>query len=301
MEYKIRTKSQELLKLEVLNSRMDLSEDEKQHYLNLKKGYEGEVLFDSYAKQLSCECLIVNDLLLQHNNVTFQVDSTIILSDTLFFYEVKNFEGDFYLESDKFYKKPRFEILNPFNQLSRTSALFPQLLQSNSFNIPIEGNVVFIHPEFALFNATMNKPFILSSQLNRHLNRLNANANKLSKKHHLLAEKLVSLHMDDSPFTKLPAYNFAGLKKGIICPNCNLLLVTAEANQCVCLNCGHKEKARDAVIRNVNEFKLLFPDERITSSVIQEWCKVIDDQRRIRRYLIEYFEKIGINSGTYYK
>ena len=46
MPYKSRTKSSELLILKSLNTRMNLSVKDKQHYFNLKKGYEGEVEFD---------------------------------------------------------------------------------------------------------------------------------------------------------------------------------------------------------------------------------------------------------------
>ena len=79
---------------------MTLSDKDKQHYFNLKKGYEGEVMFDSLTEKLQCECLILNDLLLKINNTTFQID-TLIISDTIYLFEVKNFEGDYVYESDK--------------------------------------------------------------------------------------------------------------------------------------------------------------------------------------------------------
>ncbi len=42
MIYKPRTKSDELLILEILNKRTDLSSKDKQYFTNQKKGYEGE-------------------------------------------------------------------------------------------------------------------------------------------------------------------------------------------------------------------------------------------------------------------
>ncbi|HWO77601.1 MAG TPA: hypothetical protein VNM69_17175 [Bacillus sp. (in: firmicutes)] len=45
MPYKPWTESAELQILRILNYRMDLSDKEKQHFFNLKKGYEGEVMF----------------------------------------------------------------------------------------------------------------------------------------------------------------------------------------------------------------------------------------------------------------
>ena len=84
MPYKSRTESTELLILRSLNTRITLSDKDKQHYFNLKKGYEGEVMFDSETEKLQCECLILNDLLLKLNNTTFQID-TLIISETIYF------------------------------------------------------------------------------------------------------------------------------------------------------------------------------------------------------------------------
>lgn len=300
MEYKSRKESPELQKLHILNTRMELTEEEKQHYLNLKKGYEGEVRFDCFTRELQCDCLVVNDLLLHHNNTTFQVDSTIITSGPLFFYEVKNFEGDFYFESEKFYKRPKLEVLNPFNQLSRTSSLFPKLLQSQGFSMRTEGNVVFINPEFTLYQAPMDKPIIFTSQINHHVKHLNALTGKLTKKHYLLAEKLVELHKEESPFSLLPKYDYAGLKKGIPCECCHSFFVTLEGHNVVCLNCGHREKLKNAVIRHVNEIRVLFPDVKITTSLVHDWCGIVEDQRRITRILNDTFEKCGNTHGTYF-
>ena len=146
MPYKSRTESAELLILKSLNTRMNLSEKDKQHYFNLKKGYKGEILFDSLTEKLHCECFILNDLLLNLNNSTFQIDSLIISSETIYLFEVKNYEGDYYYESDRLYKKPKFEISNPLSQLSRSESLLRQLLQNLGFNIPIRCFSRFYQP-----------------------------------------------------------------------------------------------------------------------------------------------------------
>ena len=43
---KYRKESDELKMLKALNNRMDLSEKDRLHFYSLKKGFEGEVLFD---------------------------------------------------------------------------------------------------------------------------------------------------------------------------------------------------------------------------------------------------------------
>ena len=146
--YKPRTKPNELLILEVLNKRMKLEIEEKQHFLNLKKGYEGKELFDKHAEKLQCECLILKDLLLEVNNTTFQIDSLIIVQGKIYLYEVKNYEGDYYYQSEKLFKKPHLEVINPFHQLSRSESLLRQLLLSIGFKPQLVSSIIFINPNF---------------------------------------------------------------------------------------------------------------------------------------------------------
>src|SRR5690625_3031033 len=94
--YKQRTKPFELGVLESLHRRKGLPTEEKRNYYNLAKGYEGELAFDQLTKQLDCECLILNDLLLNANNTSFQIDSFIVTLGTFYVSEVKNFDGDYY-------------------------------------------------------------------------------------------------------------------------------------------------------------------------------------------------------------
>src|SRR5699024_11339399 len=98
MIYKARIKPEELTILEMLDKRMKLSNKDKQHFYNLKKGYEGELLFDSLTEKLQCECLILNDLLLEINLTTFQFDSLIIFLGKIYFYEINNIYMDINIE-----------------------------------------------------------------------------------------------------------------------------------------------------------------------------------------------------------
>ncbi|WP_347814365.1 nuclease-related domain-containing protein [Alkalihalobacillus sp. LMS39] len=148
---------------------MQLSEKVQQYFYNLDKGLAGEKLFDSMTETIMCDCLILNDLLLKYNNTTFQIDSLIIFQDCIYMFEVKNFEGDFYYESERFYKTPNSEMNNPLNQLMRSESLFRQQLQSLQVTILLHAYVVFINPEFTLYQAPLNKPFIFPTQLNRFI------------------------------------------------------------------------------------------------------------------------------------
>ncbi|MDC3415121.1 NERD domain-containing protein [Aquibacillus sp. 3ASR75-11] len=301
MPYKSRTKSLELLVLESLDTRMHLSDKDKQYYHNLRKGYEGEKVFDALLEKQQFDCLILNDLLLKLKNTTFQIDSLVIMSGTIQFYEVKNFEGDFIYESDKLYKNEKIEVSNPLNQLNRSESLLRQLIQSLGFNFSVKGSVVFINPEFTLYQSPLNRPFIFPTQINSYLNKLSSSSSKLHGKHKALADKLIALHMQQSPYQLLPSYDYDQLTKGITCLSCNTFNLTLDGRYCVCKDCGHKEMVDTALLRSVKEYKLLFSNKPITTNGIHEWCKIIESKRTIRRVLEQNFKKVGIKQWAQYE
>ncbi len=234
MLYKPRAKSTELLIYEILNNRMHLSDKARNHYFHLKKGYEGEVMFDLLTEKLRCDCLIINDLLLQINNTTFQNDALILTPETIYLFEIKNFEGDFYFEKDKLFMKKKSEVNNPIIQLKRNESLLRQLLQNIGFNIPIAASVVFINPEFTLYQAPLNIPFIFPTQLKRYLNQLDRNSLNLNQKQKILADKLISLHIEDSPYMQRPPYEYDQLKKGITCKQCSSFCISVHGMSILC-------------------------------------------------------------------
>ncbi|MDY0394307.1 nuclease-related domain-containing protein [Virgibacillus halophilus] len=141
-----------------------------------------------------------------------------ITHSKFYLYEVKNYQGDYYYESDKLFKKPNIEVINTLHQLGRTESLLRQLLLSIGIEPRINAFVVFINPNFTLYQAQMDKPFIFPTQIEQHMKNLHAISSKLTEKHKNIAAQLLSLNITDSPFTQIPAYNFDQLKKGIICP-----------------------------------------------------------------------------------
>ncbi|WP_066311364.1 nuclease-related domain-containing protein [Bacillus sp. FJAT-29814] len=305
MAYKNRTQPEELIILRLLNIRMILSEADKQYYFALKKGYEGEVMFDQLTEKLQCECYVLNDLLLKVNNKTFQIDTLIILYKKILIFEVKNYEGDYFYEvgkeSDRLYKLPKTEYDNPLTQLTRSDSLLRQMLQGLHVNLPIEANVVFIHSKFTLYQAPLDKPFIFPTQIISYLEKLDKSSLRLTESHRRLADKLISLHIKKSPFTQLPAYRYEQLRKGNTCGICHSFSVIVNGKRCVCLECGHEECVTDAVLRNVGEIRLLFPGMKITTNLVYEWCGGMINNKRISRILNQHFQINGVGPWAFYE
>lgn len=302
MILKERIESEELLILRCLHTRMKLTDKEKFHYHNLEKGYEGELRFDQLCETILEERYFINDLLFEVNNSHFQIDSLIISQGVIHLLDIKNFQGDCYLEQDKLFSvKSKREYKNPMDQLKRSATLFRQLLRNSNFNYLVEPSVIFINPEFTLYQAPMSQPFILPTQLNQFINDFNHSPSQLNDGHKKLAQALISLHRPKNPFVLLPDYHYEELQKGIYCYNCKSFLVYLNNHFFTCKKCGCREKIEQAIVRNIEEIKLLFPDLKITTNIVYDWCQTDLNSKTYRRVLQKNYTAVGNTSNTYYK
>lgn len=301
MFLKCRNVSDELLTLRSLNTRMTLTDKEQFRYLILEKGFEGESRFDQLIEILQEERYILNDLLLEVNNSYFQIDSLIISQEAIYLLDVKNYQGDYYLDSNKLYSVTSDrEYKNPVTQLQRSATLFRQLLQTLKLNFLVEASVLFINPEFTLYQSPMDQPFILPSQVNRFLNSINQTPSKLSDEQKKLAKKLISLHQAKNPYNLLPKYQYDQLRKGIYCKTCYSFAVSVKNNKFVCETCGEIEEIYLGILRNVKEFLFLFPERKITTQSIYDWCQVDLSKKTFYRTLKKHYTPCGNTRSTYY-
>ena len=67
---------------------------------------------------------------------------------------------------------------------------------------------------------------------------------------------------------------------------------------------------RNAVLRKIlilvfygqsKKYRMLFPERKITTNDIFDWCKIIGYKKRIQRVLAENFELKGYNKRAYYE
>ena len=300
MIIKSREEPLELKILRLLNSRMDLSAKEKYHYHNLEKGYKGELIFDEWITPISNDALILNDLLFEINNTVCQIDSLVIKSKSIYLFEVKNYEGDYFIEDDRWYSLPKSEIKDPLLQLKRTESLIRRWCQDIGSKASIESSLVFVNPDFHLYQAPLQLPIIFPSQLNRFINNEKKKPSKITANHQQLANQLLSLHLNELPYNRLPLYNIDQLKKGILCPYCRTLN-NENKNTLVCINCGFRDNFEKAVLRSVEEFKLLFPSKKITTKNICDWCDCPHSIKTVWRILSGNFKQSGHGRSSYYE
>ncbi|WP_409254268.1 nuclease-related domain-containing protein [Bacillus sp. SCS-153A] len=289
----------ELQILRALRPRMNFNESEESYYQHKEKGYEGEVMFDKWAEPLQ-EMIFLNDSNFNVNNNHFQTDSLGISSGTLHIFEVKNFEGDYTIKEDKWYSPKGNPIKNPLLQLEKTETLINQLVKSMGWRITVEPHLVFVNPEFHLYDVYSELPIVYPAQLGRFREKmLQRCGSKPTRSEIQFAEKLLTHLIDEMPYSSLPEYTYGGLRKGIVCPGCGVVYTSVQTTL-ICGLCGGREKCTEAVLRSVREFKLLFPQLKVTSNLIYDWCGVIRDIKTIRRILKNNYKPVGHGKSSFY-
>ncbi|MFV8828776.1 nuclease-related domain-containing protein [Alkalihalobacterium sp. APHAB7] len=207
--------------------------------------------FDYLIRNLRSDILILNDLLFEHNHTIFQIDSVLITGESILLIEVKNYDGDYYMEEEKWYSltttEIKREVKNPLLQLKRTESMFIQLLHHLGFSSStstVKSHLVFVNPNFFLYHAPLQFPIIFPTQIQRFINKLDdMRAKKNMDIYHKLADELVSIHIKNSP--------------------------------------------------------LLFPDHRITTTAIYDWCNIVPTYS-IRKILSRHFKLMGQGKSSYY-
>lgn len=287
--------------LESLNNRMDLSLNEKRMYKNQVKGFQGEQAFDKIMLLNYPSGIVINDLLLSTGDTYYQIDSLLVTPHHLYLYEIKNYTGAYHYKDGVIYSKSGHALQDPVAQAKRKESYLYNLLLTLNLTVKISTFVVFIHPDFYIYNFPEIKSVLFEGQLSAHLKRLSKNTEAEEKQASRIAHKLISLHTDTYRPMNLPNnYTFDQLKKGILCPKCSSFAYTQTRETRTCATCSLKEKIPAAIHRSIEEFRLLFPDIRMNRNVISEWCGNALSKRRIQHVLKKHYTHKSSSRGSYY-
>lgn len=295
-------KSKELQILQFLETRTTLTSEQLKTYHNLSKGYVGEKRFyELLKKNLSINSIVLHSLLLESNDTTFQIDCLIILQNSIYLIEVKNYEGDFYLKNKSWYAlATKREVNNPLIQLERSAFLLRNLLQANGFQFKISPYIVFVNQTFTLYEAPLKFPLIFPTQVHRFIEMLNNHPSRITQTHKNMAQRLEKLHITESLYGSLPNYHLQQLQRGIFCYKCGCLMRRVAYKKLSCNKCKYTENVDSGVLRSIVEFSILFPEQNITTSSIHDWCGIIGSKERIRKILADYLFFIPNGKHSHY-
>lgn len=295
-------KSTTLRMMEALHARMLLDKEQSTYYKNLILGYEGEACFAAFLKNLQCPYLLLHDLYFEPRFTgAFQIDFILLVGNTAIIYEVKNYSG-VWMFSEEAYKQGLSERANPTIQLSRAKNNFKALLREYAFStVNVEAVVVHIGKNFTLLGAPEDRQVILPTQISDHLEKLNQYTYPVSPELQLLAKELTIRAVPAPPFVKMiPHYEFDSLKKGLRCNQCGCIAQPHTVQKFYCVRCQMTSMNQEGIVRAIYEFELLFPNEKITTRKIANWCDNWSSLRSYRRAILSFqkeTKKFGHNNS----
>lgn len=232
-----------------------------------------------------------------------QIDCLLLFQNQCLLIEVKNLKGSYIMQEEGMYLYPGNVRLNtqPFVQLDRAKSMLETLFRREKINLRINGKVVFTHPEFFLYHANPKLNAVYMPTFNVFINEINKMNDTLTSYHYDIIEKLSTLRLMSSSFSRVIEYEYSLLDKGMFCTRCNGRMKKISAKYVSCSRCKTIEQAGLAIIRSVREFKLLFPSHKITVSRIFEWIDGEDSKFKIRTALSEIGRQVGTRKSAYYE
>lgn len=291
-----------LLVFEALDSRWEMSSDDLDRYRRLEKGFFGEKMLLDHLNSIDrSKVLPLFDFLFEVEGQEVQIDCLLLTSETIFLLEVKNYTGDYYFENNKIYHlNTNREIYNPITQLERSEFLFKKLLQKIRMNFPVYSYIIFVNPKFFLYQTPLKSRFVHYGQIDRFLRKATYHVGRLTDRVMKLQEELSKKKKDRSKYEVLPEYKLEDLSRGLFCKKCHSELMRKGQLYLYCIRCRHKYHLYDAVLYSIAQFHLLFPEKRITTKQITDWCGNLFSRVFVSRFLKRHLCMKPNGSQTYY-
>lgn len=266
-------KPNELLIYEKLSGRMSFTQEEKRHMFRLKSGYEGELAFSELLpKALISKCLILYDIPMSFDGKSVQYDVIIFSDQIIYHFDIKNYSGDYEDDESRWRKIGFGEVENPLYQLERADMLLKRIVKKCGLQTKVESFLVFINPEFYLYQAKPEKRYIFRSQLNQYFKKISQSSYGVSQYKTCFLKQLSSYYIEKSPYANKVEYMLENLEPGLRCHLCRETLIFLSRRKLFCKNCHKQLNSHEVIRQHIEEYRLLFPHEKITGPKIKKWC-----------------------------
>ncbi|MBP1969213.1 DNA-directed RNA polymerase subunit RPC12/RpoP [Virgibacillus natechei] len=283
---KKRTKPLILKKYELLLPRLHINfprlPDMQHEYNKRKKGYKGELQVDYHLETLPPEFTILQDVCLQVQGRTFQMDNLVITQQAIYIVDVKNYNGTIIFDTtfDQFTRddgKVEMGFSHPITQVElQQSNLQQWLLERNLPNIPIYYFIAISDPS-TIIKVEGDKEIIakvVAHGANIPKKIMDVNTQLASgatfqnrKMGHAISKESTEFDMD---IMTMHGIKSADLLPGVECPDCGVLGIKRVHSGWKCYKC--KKKFRDAHKPALAAY-LLFVTPWITNSECMRFLK----------------------------
>ena len=296
-----RTKPHELIYYEALSARTSLMKKESAKFENVKKGYEGEMLYDQiFASIGHGNVLIYRDLFLGIDGSVTQYDTLIISDSGIISNEIKNFSGSVTVRDGSWYRG-NFSIPNDaFSQLNRAVGKLMELRNTSRSDFKVSGKLIFPNDNFTFHSddqSDWNK-IILRSGLRDYFRQFNQSGIVTGNKAQYIS-RLISSTIVENPYFK-PEVDKTRLKFGLYCSRCGSFNLSKKRFHLTCNKCGSTECNETHLLRAMNDYKFLFYNQPMTRNSLLEFIDYEIPQYTVSRFVNKYcFQHKSGNTSHY--
>lgn len=267
----------------------------------LNLGHDGEVSFANIFDSIMTDyCETIHDFRFILDGSERQIDTVAIFNNAILIFEIKNHQRNQVFHNGNFYSyKTKKEVKSPLHQINDIANKFSELLYSIDQRIPIHSYVVYINRNFQLYNLPLKEPIIMYSQLSNFLNDLKSQHTLVKPHVQMLKDQIIHLNSEIPRYCDVD-YTFESLNKGIFCENDGSELLSNGLEKYICGKGGTFYQQKDVVFQLVEDFRALFPDEKITLNKLYEFSGKKISHYKLQKVLNAYYEKVGVRRGAYY-
>jgi hypothetical protein len=276
----LRAKPLKLEQLSILNTRTELSHEEKRELDYLMTGYLGELSFDSILDNFIKETNSIhikdyrfNTNLSSTNRTTtsqspeVQIDSLLLTGNSIYTFEVKNYNHDLiYGEED--WAQLNGELLkSPMIQISRQNQELLKLLNNIPDQTKIFSSIVFINPTQTIYNLPFGKNILVFSNLKSFLKR---NIKNNRREWGDLLSYFETRRTLKSIYNYKVNINLNTLRPGVFCKECYTALSRESKYRYQCKKCLTTIHTLDVIKRLCEEIKIINPEWPVNAAIISQ-------------------------------
>ncbi|GKS81249.1 hypothetical protein LPAF129_09350 [Ligilactobacillus pabuli] len=299
----MRKKSPELQYLETLQTRTELSYQEKQQLESDRKGFSGELTIDRLTREIVPErTLMLDDLNLLADGQRVQLDKLIQIGNKLYLIDMKDYHGQYSFRGRTWYHNGKPLTHSIFSQIERAHDILARIFAEHHLTIAIVKVIVFTDPSAVI--EIEDQSGIIVKYLWEYCEWLQ----KLCP-----AVQGTSLRQTRIPWQKVlqkyfvapyrPETDFAldsrQLWQGIICPRCNNFWWQQEHYALQCKTCDYREAKETAYIRTICDYGVLYFRHNLQVSQLMEFFGEGYSKQYLRKRLAKYFVPMDLKSLQY--
>lgn len=289
----------ELSYLLQMSLRTQLTESENEAISMRIKGINGERRFDEIVKKHLGSALVLNNLTFTVQKQIFQIDALIIMNSIIFIFEIKNLHYDIQYKDDRFFfmNDQPIDIMNI--QRNRTLKLFKQLLKLNHIDLPFNYYSTFVNPDYKVYGYTPLDNIVEYDAIKKII-RDNSNLG-ICDYDEYVAQKLLSLHINDEKFNFRKRISIEDLTMGVAC-HCHIAIYQKLSNRKFkCPACNKEVSCNDYLSKAIDDIRLIYPTERLTVNLLKLWTTGLVSDEKIRLYLNQHYTIRKKGPFTYYR